>query len=117
MITIYGIKNCDSVKKAIKYMKQHHLDYQFIDFKETPPNVHEIHYWASKVEMKKLFNTRGTTYRTLKLKELDLDDKEKEAWLVKEPMLLKRPIITYEDKVIVAFDEVLYDRLFRGEKG
>jgi Spx/MgsR family transcriptional regulator len=117
MIVIYGIKNCDSVKKAIKYMKNHHLTYQFIDLKEESLSAEKIRYWASKIEIKKLFNTRGTTYRNLKLKELHLDDTTKERWLVKEPMLLKRPIIEYKDDVIVAYDEPHYDTVFRVKRG
>ena len=112
MITIYGIKNCDSVKKAIKYMKKHQLDYQFVDFREHPIGAEKIAQWLTKVPIDKLFNTRGTNYRTLKLKELNLDDAEKEAWLVKENILLKRPVIEYGDKVIVAFDEKHYDTIF-----
>ena len=59
--------------------------------------------------MKQLFNTRGTTYRTLKLKDLNLDDKQKLEWLAKENMLIKRPVIEYSsNKVLVAFDETVY---------
>ena len=117
MITIYGIKNCDSVKKAIKYMKSHDLDYTFVDFRETPIPANKIAHWISKAPIEKLFNTRGTNYRTLKLKELNLDDEGKEAWLVKENILLKRPVIEYEDRVIVAFNEKEYDEIFKVQKG
>jgi len=59
--------------------------------------------------MKQLFNTRGTTYRTLKLKELDLNEEQKLQWLAKENMLIKRPVIEYNsDKILVAFDENIY---------
>jgi len=114
MITIYGIKNCDSVKKAIKYMKSNALAYTFVDFRETPIQADKIAYWVTKSSIEKLFNTRGTNYRTLKLKELNLDDAGKEAWLVKENILLKRPVIEYGDKVIVAFNEKEYDVIFKG---
>lgn len=114
MITIYGIKNCDSVKKALKYMKNNDLAYEFVDFRETPIEAEKIADWVQKSPIEKLFNTRGTNYRTLKLKELNLDAAGKEAWLVKENILLKRPIIEYKDKVIVAFNEAEYDTIFKG---
>ncbi len=95
-------------------MKSHNLTYTFVDFRETPISADKIAHWVTKAPIEKLFNTRGTNYRTLKLKELNLDDAGKEAWLVKENILLKRPVIEYEDKVIVAFNEVMYDELFRG---
>jgi len=59
-----------------------------------------------------VFNSRGTKYRNLKLKELNLDDAGKLAWLCKEPMLLKRPIVEYDDKVIVGFKEEIYTETF-----
>ncbi len=114
MITIYGIKNCDSVRKAIKYMKSNDLTYQFVDFRETPIDEKKIALWLEKVSIDTLFNKRGTTYRSLKLKELNLSDEEKEAWLSKEYMLIKRPVLEYHDKVIVGFNEAVYDTTFTG---
>jgi Spx/MgsR family transcriptional regulator len=113
MIKIYGIKNCDSVRKAIKYFKNNNLAYTLIDFKETKVTKEIVQSWLKEVEINKLFNTRGTTYRTLKLKEQHLNDDEKLTWLVKENMLIKRPVIEYQDKVLVAFDEQAYDTLFK----
>ena len=114
MIKIYGIKNCDSVKKAIKHMKNNDLAYEFIDFREIPIGADKIADWVTKAPIEKLFNTRGTNYRTLKLKELNLNDEEKQAWLVKENILLKRPVIEYDGKVIVAFNEKTYNSTFKG---
>lgn len=110
MIKVYGIKNCDSVKKALKFLKEHALEYELHDFKTEPVACDKIKTWTKSVEMKQLFNTRGTTYRTLKLKELNLTDEEKFDWLCKENMLIKRPVIEYsQDKVLVGFDEALYN--------
>ena len=111
MVTIYGIKNCDSVKKAIKFLKEHDLEYTLHDFKTDPVALEKVQLWAKSVEMKQLFNTRGTTYRTLKLKDLDLNDEQKTQWLAKENLLIKRPVIEYNsDKVLCAFDEELYKK-------
>lgn len=110
MIKIYGIKNCDSVRKAVKYLKNHDLAYEFIDFRATPVDAALIHEWLKATDMKTLFNTRGTTYRVLGLKELNLDDEQKEAWLAKENMLIKRPIITSGNDVIVGYDEASYQQ-------
>ena len=114
MITIYGIKNCDSVRKAVKYMKNNNLAYELVNFRETPIDEKTIASWLEKVSIDTLFNTRGTTYRTLKLKALDLDDAQKQIWLSKENMLIKRPVVTYKEKVLVAFNEAEYDALFKG---
>ena len=108
MLKIYGIKNCDSVRKAIKYLKAHNISYEFIDFRETPVGETEVNTWLKHSDIKTLFNTRGTTYRTLKLKELNLSDSDKQTWLSKENMLIKRPVITFDDGVIVGYNESLY---------
>jgi len=111
---LYGIKTCGSVKKAIKFLKENEIEFDFIDFKKTQMDEETIDYWLSKVSIDKLFNNRGTKYRTLKLKELNLDEKGKKEWLIKENMLIKRPVIEYKDDVIVAFDEDLYKATFLG---
>ena len=109
MVTVYGIKNCDSVKKALKFLKENNLEYTLVDFKSESVSEEKIASWLKSVEMKQLFNTRGTTYRTLKLKELDLDDEQKLQWLAKENMLIKRPVIEYkQNKVLCAFNEDIY---------
>ncbi|HEO98198.1 MAG: arsenate reductase family protein [Campylobacterales bacterium] len=109
MVKVYGIKNCDSVRKALKYLKSHGVEFEFIDFRETPVSESEISQWLKYCEIDTLFNTRGTTYRTLKLKELNLDHGGKKAWLAKENMLIKRPVITLDNDVIVGYNENLYN--------
>ncbi len=108
MVRLYGIKNCDSVRKAVKFLKAHDIPYEFIDFRERPVDEATIRKWLEKTDLKTLFNTRGTTYRTLGLKALDLSDEEKIDWLAKENMLIKRPVLEFEDKVIVGYNESEY---------
>jgi len=108
MLKIYGIKNCDSVRKAIKYLKSHEIDHEFIDFRETPIGKDTIASWLQHTDIDTLFNARGTTYRTLKLKELSLNNDDKQAWLAKENMLIKRPVIEFDNKVIVGYNESQY---------
>ncbi len=111
MLKIYGIKNCDSVAKAVKFLKAHKIPYEFIDFRETPVDQQTIDVWLESSDIKTLFNTRGTTYRTLKLKEMNLSDDEKRQWLAKENMLIKRPVITVEKHVIIGYNESQYQKL------
>jgi Spx/MgsR family transcriptional regulator len=108
MLKIYGIKNCNSVRKALKFLKAHHIPHEFIDFRQTPVNEETIRKWLEKNNLKSLFNTRGTTYRTLKLKDLNLDDEAKTQWLAKENMLIKRPVIVFDDQVIIGYNESEY---------
>jgi Spx/MgsR family transcriptional regulator len=108
MIKIYGIKNCDSVKKAIKFLKVHTLAYELIDFKITPVDCKKVQEWLQKTTVTKLFNTRSTSYRNLKLKEKNLTDEQKAEWLCKENLLIKRPVIEFGEKLIVGYNEQEY---------
>jgi len=110
---IYGIKTCGSVKKALKFFKDHAIEYHFVDFKQSPPDCSQIDRWIAEVGIERLFNNRGTKYRTLKLKELNLDETGKREWLCREFLLIKRPVIEQDDgTVIVAFDEEKYREIF-----
>ena len=110
---IYGIKNCDSVRKAARFFKSHNINFEMVDFRETPVGCDTIDHWLEQVSIDTLFNTRGSTYRTLKLKEKGLDESGKRAWLCKENMLIKRPVVETDDgKVIVGYNENLYKERF-----
>ncbi len=112
-MTIYGIKTCGSVRKAIKFCNENNLEFNFHDIRKEPLEDEKIKYFASKVDVNLLFNNKGTKYRDLKLKELNLDDAGKLEWLCKENMLLKRPVIEYvNDQVLCAFDEEVYTKEF-----
>ena len=116
MIRVYGIKTCGSVKKALKFLNECGVEYAFVDFKKTPVGCDKVDSWLEKVSIEKLFNNRGTKYRQLGLKELNLDEKGKREWLCKENLLIKRPVIELENgEVIVGFDEELYKEVFCGE--
>jgi Spx/MgsR family transcriptional regulator len=108
MLKIYGIKNCDSVRKALKFLKSRNIPFSFIDFRETPAEEETIRAWLAYTDIHTLFNTRSTTYRTLKLKAVELDDETKITWLAKENMLIKRPVIVLDEKVLIGYNEAEY---------
>ncbi|MDD5359539.1 MAG: arsenate reductase family protein [Sulfurovaceae bacterium] len=112
MIKIYGIKTCGSVRKAFDFMNSHDIAFEFVDFKTTKIDTPKIKEWISKSSIDVLLNTKGTKYKTLNLKELNLNDNGKLEWLAKENMLFKRPVIEFGDKLIVGFDEKLYMEIF-----
>jgi Spx/MgsR family transcriptional regulator len=110
---VYGIKTCGSVRKALAFFKEHNIECEFIDLRKEIISLEQLDNWISKVSIDKLFNSKGQKYRTLGLKELNLDDNGKKEWLQKEQMLFKRPIIEYGDyEVLVAFDEEIYKNTF-----
>jgi len=113
MIQVYGIKNCDSVKKALKFFKEQNMDYLLHDFKTDPVACDKVSFWLKSVELKKIFNSRSTSYRNLKLKEKNLTQEEQVEYLCKENLLIKRPVVEFEGKVIVGFDKETYQGVFQ----
>lgn len=112
MVVVYGIKNCDSVKKALKFLKDNGIDHTLIDFKTSPVGIDKITQWSKKADLSVLLNTKGTTYRTLGLKSLDLNDSLKIEWMAKENLLIKRPVIEYNSHLIVGFNLSEYEGIF-----
>jgi Spx/MgsR family transcriptional regulator len=111
MIRIYGIKNCDSVKRALQFFKEHNLKYELQDFKTDKVGCEKISFWLQHVDMKTIFNSRSTTYKTLNLKDLNPEDNEKKEWLCKENLLIKRPVIEFENSVIIGYDKFKYEEV------
>jgi len=112
VIKVYGIKTCSTVSKATKFLKDRDLEFEFIDYKKETVDESKIKEWLESVDIKILFNTRGTKYRTLKLKELNLDDNAKIEWMAKENYLIKRPVVEYNGEVIVGFNDDRYREIF-----
>ena len=112
-MTIYGIKTCSTVGKARKFMRENNIAFDFVDYKVESVGEEKIREWLKQVDINLLFNNRGTKYRDLKLKELNLDDEGKIKWMAKENYLIKRPVIEYgEGQVHVTYNEDEYKELF-----
>lgn len=112
MVHVYGIKSCGSVKKALQFLDTHAIAYAFHDFKTSPVSGDKIQEWADKVGLSVLLNTKGTTYRTLNLKSLSLDNHDKIEWMSNHNLLIKRPVIETDGKVIVGYDQSQYEGNF-----
>lgn len=112
MVHVYGIKTCGSVQKALKFLDAHAISYTFHDFKTAPVSVEKIRSWAHMAPLSTLLNTKGTTYKTLGLKALALDDQEKITWMGKHNLLIKRPVIEYNGELIVGFEPSYYEGIF-----
>lgn len=107
-VNIYGIKNCDTMKKAFVFLEGKGVAYNFIDYKKHKPDERLLVRFADKVGFESLINKKGTTYR--KLKEEDKQTLEVEttalALLGEQSSMIKRPIIEFPDgTLLVGFDE------------
>lgn len=112
MIKVHGIRTCDSVKKALSFFKANNIRYEFQDFKVEKATDEQISSWLKIVDISIIFNSKSTTYRMLKLKDLNLSDEEKKEWLCKENMLIKRPVVEFNHELIVGFSDENYKGVF-----
>lgn len=106
MITIYGIKTCDTVRKALKWAEEQGIEHEFHDFRKNPVVETVIKKWEEAVGRDKLINKKGTTYR--KLSESDkeiLAGQSPYALLSAQPTIMKRPVFEGEDQILVGFTE------------
>ncbi len=105
---MYGIKNCDSVKKAQKFLQAQDIDFEFIDFRQNPIDEQTLQGFVDVIGWDKLINKRSTTYR-------NFSDAEKQnitlALTLKNPTLIKRPVLVTGDDITVGFSEKLYSDL------
>ena len=111
MVTIYGIKNCDTVKKALKWLDKHNIAYQFHDLRQDGINKNDLQQWTKSVSWEMLLNTRSTTWRQLPDKDKQAVDADKAIRLMlANPTLIKRPVITTGKTTLVGFNETDYNK-------
>ncbi len=97
MITLYGIPNCNSVKKARRLLEETNVEYSFVDFKKTPPTQEQISLWIKVLGCDILINKKGTKWRSLSDEEKQIDPI---LLIAQYPTLIKRPLIEWADGTI-----------------
>jgi arsenate reductase (glutaredoxin) len=114
MVHIYGIPNCGSVKKAFSWLSENGIKFQFHDFKNEPVTEKKIAAWLTLQPLEILLNKKSTAWKGLTLVAQKKCVKESEAIKIMEATsnLIKRPVIEFEDKVLVGFDEAVYKETF-----
>ena len=111
---IYGIKNCDTMKKARAWLDKHGIDYAFHDYKTAGVEREKLERWAKKVGWEALLNRAGTTFRKLPDKDKDgLTEKKVVALMLKQPSMIKRPVLELgAGKLLVGFAPESYKAAF-----
>jgi arsenate reductase len=103
-ITIYGIKNCDTMKKARNWLDAHKLDYAFHDYKTAGIDRLVLEGWAKKVGWEVLLNRAGTTFKKLPDdKKINLNEAKAIALMVEQPSMIKRPVLALGSQLLVGF--------------
>ena len=110
-MTLYGIKNCGTVKKAIAWLNSHNIPFEFYDYKKQGISESKLQEWSRQLGIDNLINRKGTTWRKLDEEQKESTKSEQKAimLMVANTSLIKRPLIEENGKVLtLGFDENEY---------
>jgi len=108
---IYGIPNCDSMQKAFKYLATHDVSFEFHNYRTDGITKKTIEKWLKKVPLDVLLNKKSSTYKALMPDQIPQNEEDTVALMVSKPTVMKRPVLEVGTKVIVGFDEAVYQKL------
>ena len=113
MITLYGIKNCDTVKKARVWLELHGVEYQFHDFRVDGLEREAVQAWLTELGWQNLVNKRSTSWKALdeRLRN-DMDEQSALAAIMQQPTLIKRPLLDTGHERFTGFSAANYQKIF-----
>ena len=116
MVTLYGIKNCDTIKKARRWLEANNIDYRFHDYRVDGLDSELLNGFINELGWEALLNTRGTTWRKLdESLRASINNADSAASLMLEmPAIIKRPLLCAPGQpMLLGFSETLYSDFFR----
>ncbi len=117
MLDVYGIKNCNTVKKALAWLDEHGIDYRFHDFKREGVDEDQLRRWVDQFGWEALLNRKGLTWRRLSEEErARVNDAEAAMALMREkPTIIKRPVVERDgEAILLGFDADAYAEALGG---
>ena len=113
--TIYGIKNCDTMKKAFTWLTQHGVAYTFHDYKKEGVTKAQLQKWCASAGWETVLNRAGTTFRNLPDAARENLDRDKAiALMLDQPSMIKRPVLETGGKLLIGFKPDIYAQAFKG---
>jgi len=113
MITLYGIKNCDTVKKARTWLEQNNIAYQFHDFRADGLSEAQVKTWIAEIGLETLVNKRSTTWKELdETIKTQFSETAAPAIIGANPTLIKRPLLDTGKQKVVGFKDSEYAHIF-----
>jgi len=108
-ITLYGIKTCDTMKKARTWLDEHGVSYAFHDYKVSAIDAASLQKWCDEHGWDKVLNRAGTTFRKLdEADKQDLDQAKAIALMLAQPSMIKRPVLDLGERTLLGFKPELY---------
>ncbi|OJF90540.1 ArsC family reductase [Pararhizobium antarcticum] len=114
-VTIYGIKTCDTMKKARLWLEAHDVAYDFHDYKARGVDRADLERWVEKLGWETVLNRSGTTFRALpEASKVDLDSGKAIELMLAQPSMIKRPILEGDGTLLAGFKPDVYQTSLRG---
>ncbi|MDG3088824.1 ArsC family reductase [Vibrio hannami] len=112
-ITMYGIPNCDTIKKAKKWLQEADINFEFHDYRKQGVDPEMVKSFCDQLGWEQVLNKRGTTYRQLTQEQKDsLNEENAIALLVESPAMIKRPILSIDNTLYIGFKAEQYASVF-----
>jgi arsenate reductase len=113
MITLYGISNCDTVKKARRWLDQHGVEYRFHDFREQGLEREQVRQWLAELGWQQLVNSRSTSWRALDERtRRQMNDEAALEAILAQPTLIRRPLLDVGHERLSGFSAADYAKIF-----
>jgi len=110
---VYGIKNCDTMKKALKWLEANKIDFEFVDYKKSGVDTEVLTQALAEHGWEVIINRRGTTWRQLdKDVQENMNDANAIAVVQENPSIIKRPLLLKDGKTHIGFKDVQYGEVF-----
>jgi len=113
MVQLFGIRNCDTMKKVFCWLETQGIDYQFRDYKTSAIDTGKLADWCKKADWRKLLNKRGLTWRRLSdADKQNVDEGKAIRLMARNPSLIKRPVLECNGNIEVGFSQERYASIF-----
>jgi len=113
MTILFGIKNCDAIKKARNWLSEHDIEFQFHDYRTDGLEQPQLEQWCQELGWEQLLNRRGTTWRKLPDEIKDaIDEASAIALMLEQPAMIKRPLLESGTQRLLGFKAAEYEHLF-----
>ncbi|WP_257287894.1 ArsC family reductase [Endozoicomonas sp. ONNA1] len=114
MITLYGISNCDTIRKARKWLNAAGIEYRFHDYRKEGLDKVSLQNWSNELGWEALLNRRGTTWRQLpEAQKASVDEASAIELMLEQPAMIKRPLLDTGSKKVLGFSDKQYQALFQ----
>ncbi|KZN45288.1 ArsC family reductase [Pseudoalteromonas luteoviolacea] len=113
-IVLYGIPNCDTIKKAKKFLQEQNIEFAFHDYRKDGLTPELLDSFVTELGWETVLNKRGTTYRALSDEQKQtLDESSAKQYMLDAPAMIKRPILQVDSKLHIGFKAAQYQEIFK----